>query len=75
VTCVDMCRGGLSFRSKHSYQEKDQVQIAAPFSPEAREAPAIFVSARIVSAREIPESKLYRFGVEYIPPNAHDFYD
>jgi PilZ domain len=75
VTCIDMSKGGLSFRSKHSYQEKDQVQIAVPFSPEAREAPAIFVRARIVNARQIPESKMYRFGVEYIPPNANDFYD
>ena len=75
VTCIDMSKGGLSFRSKNPYQEKDQVQIAVPYSPEAAGAPTIFVRGRIANARQIPETKMFRFGVEYIPPDASDFYD
>lgn len=75
VTCIDMSKGGLSFRSKNAYEERDQVQIAVPYSPEAVGAPAIFVRGRIANARPIPETKMYRFGVEYIPPDATDFYD
>jgi hypothetical protein len=36
VPCIDMSRGGLSFKTKHPYPRSSVVHIAVPF---AREAP------------------------------------
>jgi hypothetical protein len=63
VTCEDMSRGGLRFKSKRKYFEKMQVEVAVPFSPGDQ---AIFVPARIVYVQELPEQKLYRCGVMYL---------
>src|SRR5437879_12785916 len=45
VTCEDMSRGGLCFKSRKEYTAKTEIEIAAPYSPGAH---AIFVRARIV---------------------------
>jgi PilZ domain len=36
VTCIDMSRGGVSFRSKNCYEKDQRVRIAVPFSRRTR---------------------------------------
>ena len=67
VMCIDMSRGGLGFRTKNAYVVSTEVTIAVPFSPESPNAPAIFVPARVVNIRELPESGMYRCGVMFLP--------
>ena len=67
VPCIDMSRGGLGFRTKHPYVVSTEVRIAVPFSPESPTAPAIFVPARVVNIRELPEQRLFRCGVMFLP--------
>jgi hypothetical protein len=67
VVCIDMSRGGMSFKTKNFYLVNITVSIAVPFSPESPQAPAIFVPARIASVSEFPNGKLYRCGVEFLP--------
>ena len=70
VRCIDMSRGGLSFKSNHAYREGAIVRIAVPFSLEAPGAPAIFVPAKVMYTRRIPSQDLYRCGVAYMPAGA-----
>jgi hypothetical protein len=67
VTCVDMSRGGLGFRTKTAYAISTDVTIAVPFSPESPDAPAIYVAARVVNIAELPELKMFRCGVAFLP--------
>jgi len=67
VTCIDMSRGGLGFRTKNAYAISTDVTIAVPFSPESPNAPAIYVSARVVNIAELPELKMFRCGVAFLP--------
>jgi len=66
VTCIDMSRGGVSFRSSHMYHKEMSVLIAVPFSPEAKDAPAIFVAGRIAHVRALPEGSMWRCGLEFM---------
>ncbi len=66
VTCIDMSRGGVSFRSKNAYATGMRVQIAVPYSSEAKEAPAIFVRGRITNVRGMAGGKMYRCGLEFL---------
>jgi len=66
VMCIDMSRGGVSFRSKNCYVKGINIQIAVPFSPEAREAPAIFVRGRIAHVKEMGSGGMWRCGVEFL---------
>ena len=66
VVCIDMSRGGMSFKTKNFYLVNITVTIAVPFSPESPRAPAIFVPARIASVSDFPNGKLYRCGVEFL---------
>jgi len=66
VVCIDMSRGGMSFKTKNFYLVNITVMIAVPFSPESPQAPAIFVPARIASVSDFPNGKLYRCGVEFL---------
>lgn len=66
VVCIDMSRGGMSFKTKNFYLVNITVTIAVPFSPESPQAPAIFVPARIASVSAFPNGKLYRCGVEFL---------
>jgi PilZ domain len=65
VACIDMAKGGVSFRSRNEYATGTMIQISVPFAAEAREAPAIFVSARIMNVRKIPGGDLFRCGVQF----------
>lgn len=63
VTCEDMSRGGLRFKSRRIYAEKSLIEVAAPYQPGT---PAIFVSARIIFVQELLDEKFFRYGVAYL---------
>ncbi|HUL32892.1 MAG TPA: PilZ domain-containing protein [Candidatus Eisenbacteria bacterium] len=67
VPCIDMSRGGVGFRTKNEYVVPTEVRIAVPFSPESPNAPAIFVAARVVNLRPMPELQMFRCGVMFLP--------
>jgi hypothetical protein len=67
VTCIDMSRGGLGFWTKNPYVVSSEVRIAVPFAPESPNAPAIFVTARVVNIAESQERKMFRCGVMFTP--------
>jgi hypothetical protein len=67
VTCIDMSRGGLGFRTKNAYAISTEVTVAVPYSPESPNAPAIYVAARVVNIAELPELKMFRCGVAFLP--------
>jgi hypothetical protein len=67
VSCIDMSRGGLGFRTKNAYPISTDVTIAVPFSPESPNAPAIYVPARVANIAELPEMKMFRCGVAFLP--------
>jgi hypothetical protein len=67
VSCIDMSRGGLGFRTKNAYVISTEVTIAVPFSQDSPNAPAIYVPARVVNISEIPELRMYRCGVAFLP--------
>ncbi|HET7108512.1 MAG TPA: PilZ domain-containing protein [Candidatus Acidoferrum sp.] len=67
VMCIDMSRGGLGFKTRNAYAISTDVTIAVPFSPESPNAPAIYVPARVVNVAELPEQKLFRCGVAFLP--------
>ncbi len=62
VTCEDMSRGGLRFKSKKQYYEQTIIEVAVPYSPGVQ---SIFVPGKIVYVQELPEQKLFRCGVAY----------
>jgi len=62
VTCEDMSKGGLCFKSRKKYFERAAIEIAVPYSPGGN---AIFVPAEIVWVVEITPDKLYKCGVAY----------
>lgn len=63
VTCEDISRGGLCFKSRKRYTEKFKIEVAAPYSPGA---PNIFVPAEIVHVVELKNEKRFRCGVAYL---------
>jgi len=67
VTCIDMSRGGLGFWTKNAYLISAAVKIAVPYWPDATGAPVIFVDARVVNIREVPEQQMFRCGVVLLP--------
>jgi hypothetical protein len=67
VTCIDMSRGGLGFKTKNAYAIATEVTIAVPFSLDSPNAPAIYVPARVVNIAELPEHKMFRCGVAFFP--------
>ena len=62
VSCEDMSRGGLRFKSRKEYVVKTEVEVAAPYSPGAH---AIFVKAQIVHVEELKKERRFRCGVCY----------
>jgi hypothetical protein len=62
VTCEDMSKGGLSFKSRRQYYQGTEIEVAVPYSPGAN---AIFVPARIAWVVEIVKDKQYKCGVAY----------
>jgi len=62
VTCEDISRGGLRFRSRKTYAVKADIEVAAPYSPGS---PNIFVRGKIAYVQEVPGEKYFRYGVAY----------
>lgn len=62
VTCEDMSKGGLSFRSRKQYFQGTDIEVAVPYSPGAN---TIYVAAQIAWVVEITKDKLYKCGVAY----------
>jgi hypothetical protein len=65
VACEDMSKGGLRFKSSKRYYAQSLIDVAVPYQPGQ---PAIFVPAQIVFAEELPEQRLFRYGVQYLKP-------
>lgn len=66
VPCIDMSRGGLSFRTKFAHLISSELRIAVPFSPDAPVATALFVSACVMNIAVIPAMDRYRCGVAFL---------
>ena len=62
VTCEDMSRGGICFKSRKRYYPNADVDVAVPFAPGGN---AIFVPARIVWCVEITPDRQYKCGLAY----------
>ncbi len=63
VSCDDISRGGLSFRSGKRYFLGSRIEVANPY---AAGAANIFIPARIVFTQELPKEGLYKYGVSYL---------
>jgi len=63
VTCDDISRGGLAFRSPKRYFLGSRIEVAIPY---AAGAANIFVPARIVFTQEMAKEGLYKYGVSYL---------
>jgi PilZ domain len=61
VTCEDMSKGGICFKSRKKYFERTAIEVAVPYSP----GNAIFVPAEIAWVVEITKDKLYKCGIAY----------
>ena len=62
VTCEDISRGGLRFKSRKEYVAKTEIEVAAPYAPGT---PDIFVRGRIVYVVELKQERRFRCGVCY----------
>jgi len=62
VTCEDISRGGLRFKTRKHYSVKTEIEIASPYSPGSLN---IFVRGQIVHVEEVPGEKSFRCGVAY----------
>ncbi len=62
VSCEDISRGGLRFKSRKAYVAKTDIEVAAPYSPGTQ---SIFVRAQIVHVVELKQERRYRCGVCY----------
>jgi hypothetical protein len=65
VTCEDMSKGGLRFKSKKQYYAQALIDVAVPY---VHGQAAIFVPGRIVFVEELPEQRHFRCGVQYLLP-------
>src|SRR5499427_9382960 len=64
VTCLDMSKGGVGFRSRNPYKKEMKIQIAVPYAPEVKNAPSIFVSGRIANVRQM--DGMWKCGVKFL---------
>src|SRR5467141_2042731 len=62
VTCEDISRGGLRFKSRKHYSVKADIEVASPYSPGSLN---IFMRGQIVHVEEAPGEKSFRCGVAY----------
>ena len=62
VTCEDISRGGLCFKSRKEYAANTEIEVAAPYSPGM---PDIFVRGQIVHVEELKQERRFRCGVCY----------
>lgn len=63
VSCEDVSRGGLCFKSRKPYAEKFKIEVAAPYTPGVQN---FFTAAEIVHVQELKEEKKFRCGVAYL---------
>jgi hypothetical protein len=63
VSCEDMSRGGLRFKSKKQYFASTMIEVAVPYAPGGQ---SIFVPAQIVYVHETPGEGVFHCGVAYI---------
>jgi hypothetical protein len=63
VTCEDVSRGGLCFKSRKPYVENFKIEVAAPYTPGMQN---FFTAAEIVHVRELKDEKKFRCGVAYL---------
>ena len=63
VTCEDVSRGGLCFKSRKPYAERFKVEVAAPYTPGMQN---FFTPAEIVHVQELKDEKKFRCGVAYL---------
>jgi hypothetical protein len=63
VTCEDISRGGLCFKSRKPYVEKFKIEVAAPYT---RGVQNFFTAAEIVYVQELKGEKKFRCGVAYL---------
>ena len=63
VTCEDMSKGGLRFKCAQRYYAQSLIEVAVPYQ---KGQTAIFVPAQIVFVEELPEQRLFRYGVQYL---------
>lgn len=63
VLCENISRSGLCFRSSRRYYETAGIEVAVPYSPGS---PRIPVPAQIVYVQELPQEKMFRYGVQYL---------
>ena len=66
VACIDMSRGGVSFRARNAYEKDMRLQIAVPYAADVKEAPAIFVRGRIAHVRAMDGGEMWKCGVEFL---------
>jgi hypothetical protein len=66
VTCDDMSKGGLRFKSPKQYYPQSLIEVAVPYDSKGQHH--IFVPARIVFVEPLPEQSLFRYGVQYLQP-------
>jgi hypothetical protein len=62
VTCEDISRGGLRFKSRKAYVANTEIEVAVPYSPGAH---AIFVRGQIVHVVELKQERRFRCGLCY----------
>ncbi len=62
VTCEDMSRGGIRFKSRKEYVVKTEVEVAVPYSPGSQ---SIFVRAQIIHVTELKQERRFRCGIRY----------
>jgi hypothetical protein len=62
VTCEDISRGGLRFKSRKAYVANADIEVAAPYAPGTQ---SIFVRAQIVHVVELKQERRFRCGVCY----------
>ena len=63
VTCEDISRGGLCFKTRKPYVEKFKIEVAAPYAPGVQN---FFTAAEIVHVEELKDEKKFRCGVAYL---------
>src|SRR5713101_5634449 len=62
VTCEDMSRGGIGFKSRKEYVPQTEIEVAVPYSPGTQ---SIFVRAQIVHVTELKQERRFRCGICY----------
>ncbi len=63
VSCEDMSRGGLRFKSKKQFYASTMIEVAVPYSPGGQ---SIFVPGQIVYVHESPGEGVFHCGVAYV---------